>query len=398
MSRACTAALSNSSSYSWHSLKARSALWAARRHASVYEVFVFLLLTALAVQARRHLALYAVVVPAWIALQTALSQQASAQGAGRWRQRAQALALTVAVILSAWLSLDVWRGRFYERFGPPRQRGAAFSSIDHPTAAIDAFKKVGRPQPLFNNIAAGSQLLWADAGHTTPYVDGRLLVAETFRQYRALLGSPQRFALAAQSQGWQAVLLGLQPYAPVALFRFLYEQPQWQLLAFDESGALFVHEDHQPASRQERLERIDLTRPLPAPVIPPARRDGFWYQCDPGPLAARGALLLQLGFAHAARSDLAQALQRCSARWDVGLQLSTALLDVGRTAEALPLVERALRRDAGRAEAWTNLGRIHAATGNWEEARSCWLRALEVIPPDPAATRLLQRLPPPPSP
>ena len=124
-----------------------------------------------------------------------------------------------------------------------------------------------------------------------------------------------------------------------------------------------------------------------------ARRDGFWQRCDPQPLAARGALLLRLGFANAARADLARALQRCTTRWQVGLQLSTALLDLGRFSDALPLVERALREDIGRAEAWKNLGRIHASAGNWQEAVACWQHALEVIPPDPAAARYLRQAP-----
>ena len=98
------------------------------------------------------------------------------------------------------------------------------------------------------------------------------------------------------------------------------------------------------------------------------------------------------------RADLARALQRCSARWQLGLQLSTALLDLGRIDDALPLVERALRQDVGRAEAWTNLGRIHAATGNWPEAVACWRRALAVIPPDPAAAHYLRQAPPAASP
>ena len=367
------------------------ALWAARRHASAYEFVVFVLMTALALQARRHLALYAVLVPPWIAMQTALSRHVSAQHAGRWRLALHVLSLLAIVTLHVSLSVDVWRGRFYERFGPPRQRGAAFSLLDHPNAAIAMFQSVGRPLPLFNNVAAGSHLLWADAGRTTPYIDGRLLAADTFREYRSLLGSPARFTQAAQSHGWRAVLLSLQPHAPVALFRALYEQPQWHLLAFDASGALFVRDDHATVLAADGVLPIDLNRPLPAPTMPAPRQDGFWQRCDPGPLAARGALLLQLGFADAARSDLAGALQHCSSRWEVGLLLSTALLDLGRTADALPLVERALREDAGRAEAWTNLGRIHASTGNWSQARACWQHALEVIPADPAAARYLQQ-------
>jgi tetratricopeptide (TPR) repeat protein len=296
------------------------------------------------------------------------------------------------------LSVDVWRDHFYARFGPPRHRGADLARVDHPTDAVERFIELGRPQPVFNNIAAGSHLLWVDAGHTTPYIDGRLLSADTFREYRSLLGNPSSFATVASSQGWRSVLLSLQPHAPVALFRYLYAQPQWQLMAFDASGALFVHQAHRLDGRIEAPAPIDLSRALPAPELPPARHDGFWHRCDPQPIAARGALLLQLGFAEAARSDLAQALQRCSSRWDIGLQLASALLDVGRATEALPFVERALRADAGRAEAWTNLGRIHASTGNWPEARACWQRALQVIPADPAAARFLQQAPPIPAP
>ena len=91
----------------------------------------------------------------------------------------------------------------------------------------------------------------------------------------------------------------------------------------------------------------------------------------------------------------ARALQICTSRWEIGLQLASALLDLHRTDDAEPLVRRALREDPGRAEAWTNLGRIHAARGQWAEARSCWQQALDVIPADPAAARHLQRAPAP---
>jgi tetratricopeptide (TPR) repeat protein len=126
-----------------------------------------------------------------------------------------------------------------------------------------------------------------------------------------------------------------------------------------------------------------------------ARPDGFWSRCDPGPLALRGSVLLRLGYADAARADLATALQRCSSHWEIGLLLSTALLDSGRIPQALPLIERALRADPSRAEAWTNLGRVHAARGEWQEARACWEHALQVIPPDPDARRRLQQMPTP---
>lgn len=372
------------------------ALWKARHAGNFYDILVVVLLTALALQARRHLALYAVVALPTIALWWSQASGSATQHHTLRRRFAGALqtvTLLAITSLAMLLALEVWRGRFYERFGPPRTRGCGISQVDHPIGATQAFFDAGRPQPVFNNLAAGSYLLWADSGRTPPYVDGRLLDATRFRDYRALLHRPGRFEQAAATHRWRAVLLALQPHAPIPLFRHLHDSAQWQLTYFDGSGALFIKQTFAAAAG---LPAIDLRRTaLPQAPSPPPAQDGFWQRCDPGPLATRGAKLLQLGFPEAARADLSRALQLCPKRWEIGLQLATALLDLQRTDDAVPLVQRALREDPGRAEAWTNLGRIHAARGEWAEARASWQQALDVIPPDPAAAGHLGRAPAP---
>jgi tetratricopeptide (TPR) repeat protein len=216
-----------------------------------------------------------------------------------------------------------------------------------------------------------------------------------FGAYRECIESTTAFDRWAERHGTRLVVLGLQPHAPIQLFRHLEADPAWRLVSFDAAGAVFAA-DSLAASRG--LERIALDRPLHAIDAPVGRTTRSWQECDPGPAGSRGALLLRLGYPRAAVEDLSRAFVGCPRRMDVGVQLAIALVGDGRAPSARPLVEQALARDPADLEAWLAAGLVQRALGDAAGAREAWAHAAALAPNDPRPSRYLRALdlaPPP---
>jgi tetratricopeptide (TPR) repeat protein len=150
----------------------------------------------------------------------------------------------------------------------------------------------------------------------------------------------------------------------------------------DAAGAVFVHVE---ALR----DRSDIVPWDLATALPPISS----IDCDRSPMRSRGVLLTQIGCAAAGAADLERALRACENRWDVGLELATALNAAGRSAEARPLVERALERAPHSSTAWVEWGWLLGASGDVAGARAAWERAQALHPVDPRAARLLAAAP-----
>jgi hypothetical protein len=356
-----------------------------RRRVRLFEVLLAATTVALACTSRRHLALYAVVVPAlaagWVA-RSMVREPAT--------RRRTALALALGA-LSVVFAMDVARGSFYRRCGPPRTLGLGFDRADVPAGAVEFVARQRLPGPLFNNVAAGSYIAWRLRGDPPALVDGRLLDSKRFSEYRHCLESMPAFDAFAAARGTRTVVLALQPYAPVQLFRHLYTTPPWRLAYLDAAGAVFAPDSVVGA---RGLSPVFLERELPAASAPVGLSGSWWRQCDTGEAGRRGELLLRLGFAAPASTDLARALAHCPQRWEVGLSLSTALLATGRAEAARPLVERALDEDPGNIDAWVNAGLVSRAAGDLAGARDAWQRAAALAPRDPRPARLLRELGP----
>ena len=368
-------------------------------------------MSALALTARRHLVLYAVTV---LPLAAGLyARRASAARGSSHAERSaperlarrlawgarRALAFSMAFLLSLsapaaalLIARDVASGEFYRRFGHPRSLGWGISTRDHPVGASEFVASHGLRGPLFNNIAAGSYLLWRLHGDPPVFVDGRLLDAQHFQLYRRLLVSPPDFDRFAAEHGFRLAVFGLQPNPPVRLFRHLYESPLWRLVYLDGEGAVFV--SAEVLKEKSDLQPLDLGFALPLPPdSATGRRPGIGaLVCDPGESWVRGQILLTLGYPIPARSDLVHALVLCEDRMEIGLELSTALLAVGQNREARRLVEHVLDTMPANAAAWVNLGLCFAAEGDTARAREAWERARSVHPPDPRAEKLLRGL------
>lgn len=364
-----------------------------RRSICVYDVLVVLAFSALACTSRRHLTLFAVAVPplaaGWF---TARPEAAPAdRQAGRSvLHGAMRFVLGAGALFAAgFLAFDIARGSFYRRFGPPRQLGWGVSTLDHPVGAAEFVASRSLAGPIFNNIAAGSYLIWRFQGRLPVFVDGRLLDANHFARYRSMLDNPASFDAYAADHGLRLVVLALQPYPPVRLVRHLESSGGWRLCYLDGEGAVLVRED--VAASRDDLPRLDLGAPL-APPTSSARGRFAWRVCEPGESATRGRMLLQLGYPAAARADLMRALLTCSDRWDLGLDLASALIAVGATQEAQPLVARALRADPNHPVAWVNAGHVARAAGDLETARQAWERALRLDPTDRYTAQLLATL------
>jgi len=352
-------------------------MWRRRRALDGFGILLVLAMSVLAGSARRHLPLFAVsALPIAADWWSAAARQPDAARRTRLFGRVAALA---APVVALFLAADVARGAFYARFGPPRQLGLGISQQDHCIAAGEFVERHALPGPLFNNVAAGSYLVWRLHGEPRVFVDGRLLDADHFTAYRRLLNDPAAF----DARDFRLVVFALQPHPPVQLFRHLANSPRWRLGFMDGEGAVFVHTD------------VLHERPTIAPwnlaaALPTADASG---DCDINDARARGRVLVQLGFAAAAAADLERALAACPDRWDIGLELATALNVAGRSDEARPLVERALERDPGSSTAWVEWGWLLGASGDVAGARAAWERARTMHPVDPRAARLLAAVP-----
>jgi hypothetical protein len=377
---------------------------AGRRGWRGFDLLAVLALTVLACTARRQLAVYAVTVPALAARWLAAERNArwAVPGATRLSHvslgraaRARAAAIRLAPVASlvpgcvaVWWSAALARSDFYDWAGPPRAVGWSIAAGTHPIGAGEFVAQHALPGPLFNNISAGSYLLWRMHGDPAVLVDGRLLDPAQFRIYRRCLESSREFDAWAATHGPHLVVLALQPFPPVQLFRHLAAAPAWRLAYFDAEGAVFVTEDVAAARSLAPLRLDAALAPTGAPV---GAAGSWWRRCDPGEAALRGRMLLQLGFP-AAAADLTRALLHCPERWDVGLDLASVWIAAGRTAEARPLIERALREDGANPEAWLCLGACRAAAGDAPGARTAWEHAAALRPADPRPARLLRTL------
>jgi tetratricopeptide (TPR) repeat protein len=350
-------------------------LWRGRSRLDAFDVSMLVGMSALACAARRHVPLFALT-----ALPIAADLWSGAGATHAARSRFARLAVFAAPVVALALAFDIARGAFYARFGPPRELGLDVAANEHCIAAGDFVARHRLVGPLFNNVAAGSVLGWRLQGEPRVFVDGRLLDRAHFENYRRILNDPAAF----DAGGFRLVVLALRPHAPLQLLRHLARSPDWRLGFMDATGAVFVHVE---ALR----DRSDVVPWDLATALPPISS----IDCDRSALRSRGVLLTQIGCAAAGATDLERVLRACENRWEVGLELATALNAAGRSAEARPLVERALERAPHSSTAWVEWGWLLGASGDVAGARAAWERARTLHPVDPRAARLLESAPRP---
>jgi tetratricopeptide (TPR) repeat protein len=242
---------------------------------------------------------------------------------------------------------------------------------------------------VFNNVAAGSALLWRTGARVPPWVDGRLLDAARFDAYRNALGSPEAFDRLAAQQGFRLVVLALQPFAPVSLVRHLLADPRWSLVQLDDTGVVFARREMAEA---RGIAALQLDSELPQAAAPVGTAAAWLHPCDPGAAFRRGRLLLAFGYPAAARADLTRAHLHCPGRWDVGRDLGRAHAALGNARAARPLLENAIRHAPDEPESWAALGQALAQSGDREGALRCLRRALELRPQDAGVRRALEAL------
>jgi hypothetical protein len=366
------------------------AFLAGRRRLRGFEVLASAALIALACTSRRHLPLYAVTVLPLAAACIARRPQTAARPAPQRSRMAAAVAAALPLVVATLLAADAVRGSYWARFGPPRTFGLGISAADHPIGAGDFVAQHRLPGPLFNNIAAGSYLIWRVHGDPPVLVDGRLLDPAMFRIYRRCLQSRPEFDAFTVQNGTRLVVLALQPFAPVGVFRHLAELPQWKLVYLDAEGAVFVHESVL-ASHPE-LMPLSLATPLPENTAPLGHAAGLLQRCDAGEAGRRGLVLGALGFPAAASADLTRAMLHCPGNDVFAVTLGKAQAALRRYAAAVPLLERAVQRDPYDLDAWLLLGICQGGLGRDAAAKAAWERAAALAPGDPRAARLLQQL------
>jgi hypothetical protein len=375
-----------------------AAAWFGRGRLRLLDLAIVAGTTFLACTSRRHLALWAVtalpLAAGWVAgrrgAREGIGENRNEIG-GNARRGVLALAPRVATgALSLLLAGSIARGDFYRRCGPPRVGGLGVAAADHPIGAGDFVARSALPGPLYNNLAAGSYLVWRLRGEPGVLVDGRLLHPDLFRQYRRTLEAPAAFDAFAAEHGTRLVVLALRPYPPASLFRYLHGSSVWRLVFLDGEGAVFVRAD--VLAERGDLVPLRLEEPLPAAPAAVGRPGRWWRACDPGEAARRGDMLQRLGFPAAAQSDLVRALAYCPDRWDIGLQLGSAWIALGEAARAEPLLLRGLEHDPRNAAAWVDFGACRAALGDTAGARMALEQARTLAPADPRVRQALRAL------
>ncbi len=89
-----------------------------------------------------------------------------------------------------------------------------------------------------------------------------------------------------------------------------------------------------------------------------------------------GLIRLEAGDGPGAVTALSHALELEPEDEELAMTLGTALIRVGRPADARRVYERLAAAGTERAPAWVNLGSLRAQAGDWRGARAAWERAL----------------------
>jgi len=239
-------------------------------------------LLALSLAARRNVALFALGGAPFIASCAGTAVEALPRKLrDTLRARAPVAAVVVAcgaVLLGAWTVT----GGFYRWDRQPREFGAGVIDGIFPVRAAAAMREAGLPSTLYNDVAAGGYLTWADPLGTGVFIDGRLEVYDTafFSDYVVAMYDPARFEAAVSRYGIQTAIVFHHWENRRLLVDRLFHGGVWSLVYADEVAAVFVRVNGnetvlaRAASMNERWNqatRAWLERPVPRWYYPAGR-------------------------------------------------------------------------------------------------------------------------------
>ncbi len=160
------------------------------------------------------------------------------------------------------------------------------------------------------------------------------------------------------------------------------------------AAMLWVYMGPEPRG-EETFETMERDAPVGKSRI--EQMEEMW-QAAPG----HGPVALELGHLHLAEGHFDKALgyyrefqknDTTADGWLVQLDISRALMGLGRTADAIVELEGMLRDHPGHAGALYNLGAIEANRGHFDQARAHWRELIERHPDDTLAVFARTALP-----
>jgi len=218
----------------------------------------------LALGANRNLALFAIVAaPILVRNTNAVLDRRSIP------RHATAAAGAVVVVVLALLTLDVARGRFFQRIGSFREAGLGTLDVFYPVGAAEWIAEVRPPGPICHHMADGGYLLWRLFPDYKAMVDGRLEVFGAERFIGLQVAEPSRFKELDQEYRFGVVLVHFGLVRSDALLWWLHLNSNWLLAYLDDTTAVFVHRDR---SGLPWIRELDIDAPDLFPLLDRATR------------------------------------------------------------------------------------------------------------------------------
>lgn len=205
---------------------------------------------------------------------------------------------------------------------------------------------------------------------------------------RALEGNPQEVAYAYRV-GFLLFQTGRIEEAALLLSAVVQQWPGHEGATYNLGRALKALGREEEG--QALLDRVEEVQQLQEQAML-AQRAVELHPDDPKRWINLARLMLQSGYYDNAEEALTAALAHRPDDLSLRHDLANVALVRGDTSLAVERFESLLRRDSTFADAWLNLGIIHAIRGRRSEARAAWERVLRYNPNDPDATSYLASL------
>ncbi len=221
-------------------------------------LITFIAFAVLSIMARRNIAVFALGATPFLArcirivlARTESSTSGRVSGSWQaWTARVGQIAPALVATLVLWISISVVSNRWYAQSFETREFGTGVLESYFPVRAAEFVREQGLPGPMYNDMAAGGYLAWADPTGEGVYVDGRLEVydAEFFARYQRTLQGEQEWKQEVDRLGIQSAFIfhGLSNRGP--LIAGLVRSPEWALVYHDEVAVVLVrvrgHEAH----------------------------------------------------------------------------------------------------------------------------------------------------------
>jgi len=364
--------------------------WRSCRSSDLVLLAAFL---ALALQARRNIALFALVAlaagapavaAAWDRLREAIFRRRPSTG--RLLADAGPLLAGLVCIASLVLIADVVSNRFYARDGTQRFFGLGIAPGFYPEGAADFVLRENPRGEIFNDLTMGGYLAWRLYPARRLFIDGRLEVhdASLFAAYLTAQQDPRQFDRLAERYGIHTVVWSHRNALEAGpLLLHLAGSQGWRLAFLDLAAAVFTRVEAGGPSDVPGSSPLDEPDTVPR-LLEEAGRAEVRVQADdplPGwlrrvcprvevPAAEVGAALFLALVGRPAQAEplLRDAVRR--APWSAHLQydLGLVLAQLGRREEAVRSFEAALSLDADLSEAGAALALLRLRAGDEEGA------------------------------